>query len=90
MKPPKFLYHGTASRFLESIQKEGIKSGSRLYVHLSKDVDTAMNVGKRHGKPVVLKVHAQEMEKNGCDFYLSENGVWLTKEILKKYFEVEN
>ena len=35
--PPDCLYHGTATRFLESIRREGLKPMSRLYVHLSKD-----------------------------------------------------
>ena len=86
-KPPEYLYHGTADRFLDSIIKDGIKSMSRLYVHLSKDVETAKNVGKRHGKPVVLKVHSGEMYRDGIKFYLSENGVWLTEKVDVKYFE---
>ena len=43
----------------------------RLYVHLSKDVETAVNVGKRHGKPVVLKIHSGDMYRDGQAFYLS-------------------
>ena len=59
--PPEFLYHGTAKRFLENIQAEGLKPMSRLYVHLSKDKETAIKVGKRHGEPVVLQVHSGKM-----------------------------
>ena len=61
---------------------------SRLYVHLSKDEETAVKVGKRHGKPVVLKISAKEMYDDGKKFYLSQNGVWLTKYIEKKYIDV--
>ncbi|MCI9318821.1 MAG: RNA 2'-phosphotransferase [Lachnospiraceae bacterium] len=86
-EPPEFLYHGTASRFLDSIGREGLKPMSRLYVHLSKDTETARTVGKRHGSPVILKVHSREMYRDGCRFYLSENGVWLTKKVEVKYFE---
>lgn len=87
-EPPEFLYHGTATRFLDSIVKEGLKPMSRLYVHLSKDVETALKVGKRHGNPVVLKIYSWNMHKDGYKFYLSENGVWLTKKVDVKYFEV--
>lgn len=87
-QPPEFLYHGTAVRFLDSIVNEGLKPMSRLYVHLSKDVETALKVGKRHGKPVVLKICSGEMSKNGYKFFLSENGVWLTKKVDVNYFEV--
>jgi putative RNA 2'-phosphotransferase len=48
---------------------------------LSKDVETATSVGKRHGKPVVLTVKAKEMAESGHEFFLSENGVWLTKSV---------
>lgn len=87
-QPPHFLYHGTADRFLESIMLEGIKPMNRLYVHLSKDEETAVKVGKRHGNPVVLKISAEEMYHDGKNFYLSQNGVWLTKYIEKKYIEM--
>ena len=88
-EPPEFLYHGTSKRFLENIQAEGLKPMSRLYVHLSKDKETALKVGKRHGKPVILKVHSSEMFKEGNRFYLSENGVWLTKFIPTRYLDME-
>jgi len=85
--PPTYLYHGTASRFVGSIMKEGIKPQTRLYVHLSKDVETATKVGSRHGSPVILKVHAKEMYEDGIKFYLSNNGVWLTEYVDTKYIE---
>ncbi len=85
--PPEFLYHGTAVRFYESIQRQGLKPMSRLYVHLSKDIETAVNVGKRHGKPIVLKIHSGRMDREGIPFYLSENGVWLTRKVEPEYFE---
>lgn len=87
-EPPETLYHGTADRFLESIENEGLRSMSRLYVHLSKDYDTAVAVGTRHGKPVVLKVDAAQMMRDGAVFYLSENGVWLTKYVEPRYLSV--
>lgn len=87
-KPPQYLYHGTAERFLGAIMTDGLKSMSRLYVHLSKDEETAVKVGKRHGDPVVLKVRTEEMYNDGNKFYLSQNGVWLTKYVDKKYIEV--
>lgn len=88
LTPPELLYHGTAERFLESIMKEGLVPKSRLYVHLSKDVETAEKVGKRHGKPAVLKIETGKMAEDGFKFYLSENGVWLTKAVPPKYFSL--
>ena len=87
-EPPKVLYHGTGSRFVKSIQEQGLLPMERLYVHLSTDVETATDVGKRHGTPVIFKVNAEQMQKDGYDFFQSVNGVWLTKEVPTKYLEL--
>lgn len=86
-EPPEILYHGTACKSLGKIMCDGLKPMGRLYVHLSKDIDTAIKVGQRHGKPVVLEVHSGEMYRNGIKFYLSENGVWLVKSVETKYLK---
>ncbi|HLP19405.1 MAG TPA: RNA 2'-phosphotransferase [Chitinophagales bacterium] len=83
--PPNVLYHGTAERFVESIMATGLQKMSRLHVHLSANYDTAVNVGSRHGKPVVLKVDAKQMSEDGIAFYLSENGVWLVSRVDAKF-----
>lgn len=79
--PSEFLYHGTATRFMESIRKEGLLPGSRQYVHLSQDEHTARAVGQRYGKPVVLKIKALLMHEQGFKFFQAENGVWLTSAV---------
>lgn len=83
--PPEFLYHGTATRFLESILKEGLRPGERQHVHLSEDVQTATAVGQRYGKPVVLKIEALRMHQQGFKFYQAENGVWLVGDIPPRF-----
>lgn len=83
--PPDILFHGTATKVSEIIQKEGIKPMSRLYVHLSDNTDTATNVGKRHGKPIVFRINTKKMYEDGIKFYLSANKVWLTKYVEPKY-----
>lgn len=88
VRPPDKLFHGTADRFLDGIFKEGLKPQSRLYVHLSYDKETALNVGRRHGKPVILSVDAKRMYDDGIKFYISNNGVWLTKFVDKKYLGI--
>lgn len=79
--PPEVLFHGTATRFLASIRAQGLVRGERHHVHLSADVETAVKVGRRHGKPVVLHVRAGEMSRAGCAFFVSANGVWLTEHV---------
>ncbi len=80
-EPPGTLYHGTATRFLDSILLEGLKPKSRQQVHLSADAETAHRVGKRHGNPVILKVEAVRMSQKGFRFFLSDNGVWLVDHV---------
>jgi putative RNA 2'-phosphotransferase len=84
-QPPDFLFHGTATKFLASIWEKGLLAGKRQYVHLSTDQETARSVGMRHGQAVVLQVNTGLMYQEGFIFFLSENGVWLTKNIPVKY-----
>lgn len=85
LEPPNILYHGTATKAIEGIKYQGIKSMSRQWVHLSKDFEMAKQVGSRHGKCVILIINAKRMYKDGIKFYLSENGVWLTEYVDPKY-----
>lgn len=84
-QPPDSLFHGTATRFLESIKQSGILPRERQYVHLSADPESALVVGRRHGKPVVLQIDSRTMSLNGYLFFLSENGVWLTEHVPHRY-----
>jgi putative RNA 2'-phosphotransferase len=81
VEPPELLFHGTVERALDSIRRQGLLRGNRMHVHLSADQQTATKVGARRGQPVVLKVAAQLMFKNGYLFYISENRVWLTEHV---------
>lgn len=87
-EPPEFLYHGTATRFLDTIMKEGLKPMSRQFVHISPSYTTAVKVGSRHGKPVVLKIRARDFKNDGNELYRSFNGVWQAKEVLREYLSV--
>jgi putative RNA 2'-phosphotransferase len=40
-----------------------------------------MQVGARHGKPVLLTIMAADMHQAGHTFYLSTNGVWLVEHV---------
>ncbi len=83
--PPAVLYHGTAEKYTSAIEAQGLLPRTRLYVHLSPDRATAVKVGSRHGTPVVYAVDTAKMTTDGYDFYISENGVWLTKAVPVKY-----
>ena len=85
--PPDVLYHGTGEKYVSSIDEGGLIPKSRLYVHLSADYDTAVKVGARHGNPVVYTVNTVNMVADGFCFYLSANGVWLTRIVPAKYLK---
>ncbi|KAF0867409.1 RNA 2'-phosphotransferase [Pseudomonas sp. LD120] len=80
-QPPAILYHGTATRFMDSINEKGLIPGSRHHVHLSREIDTARTVGQRYGQVVILQIDAQAMQTQGFRFYQAENGVWLTDQV---------
>lgn len=86
--PPDLLYHGTATRFLTSIRQQGLLAQSRQQVHLSADQETAVKVGQRHGKPVVLMVSSGLMQRDGYHFYQADNGVWLTDHVPSSYLVI--
>lgn len=85
--PPKYLYHGTATKYMESIWNTGLMPKSRLYVHLSVDAETAIRVGERHGKPMVFRVRSKSMYDQGFKFYKSKNGVWLAEQVPVEFLE---
>ena len=88
VEPPSLLYHGTAKRNIDSILEKGIDKRNRQHVHLSNEIETAKNVGSRHGKPIILIIDASQMQRDGIKFYLSKNKVWLTEFVDAKYITI--
>jgi RNA:NAD 2'-phosphotransferase (TPT1/KptA family)/pimeloyl-ACP methyl ester carboxylesterase len=85
MQPPAVLYHGTPTRFVASILERGLERRKRHDVHLSNDPRTAVEVGRRRGEAVVLRVDAARMHRDGFEFRRSDNGVWLTQRVPPEY-----
>ena len=81
LEPPAVLFHGTAKKYLTVILAFGLLKMKRHHVHLSLDHATALQVGKRHGEPVVFTVDGAAMHARGYLFYCSANGVWLTDHV---------
>lgn len=76
--PPEWLFHGTSADWVPLILMTGLDKRERHHVHLSADEKTAGIVARRRRNPVVLRIMAAEMAKEGHKFFLSTNGVWLT------------
>jgi putative RNA 2'-phosphotransferase len=89
-EPPEFLFHGTAVGSLPSIRRKGLGPGDRQYVHLVEDESAALEVGRRHGEPVVLRVEAREMFEKGHEFYKTKSSIWLTKEVPAEYIFIKS
>ena len=85
--PPEFLYHGTATRFLDSIRKDGLQRMERHDVHLSAETKVTVQVGSRHGQPVLLIIRAGEMHQAGHVFRRSANGVWLVNHVPVEFIQ---
>ena len=86
--PPYVLFHGTATRFLDAILREGLKKMARHHVHLSAEVATAQQVGARHGVAAILEIDAVSMSRDSFDFFCSANGVWLVDSVPARYLRV--
>lgn len=87
-KPKGNLFHGTSEKFKDSIDKKGLLKGSREYVHLSDNLNTALQVGSRRGRPIVYLVDWERMLADGHDLWVSENNVWLSNNIPSKYLSL--
>lgn len=86
--PPDVLYHGAATKNLDSILEQGLLKGGRHHVHMSTSKETMRQVAMRHGKPVLLSIDARRMHADGHEFFVTGNSVWLTESVPAKYLEV--
>ncbi len=86
-RPPEVLFHGSVAANLAAIRADGLRKMNRHHVHLPPDEDTARSVGGRRGKPVILRVAAGRMHRDGHVFFKSANGVWLTEQVPPEYIE---
>lgn len=82
-------YHGTSSRFIDSILERGLLPKGRQFVHLSRRREEAEEVGRRHGgELVVLSVAVYDYRETGGALHMSEDGVLLTHKIPSTYLQV--
>lgn len=88
--PPEVLYHGTATRNLESIFEQGLLKGRRHHVHLSTNRETMLRVAMRHGKPTLLAIQSGQMHQAGHEFFVTGNNVWLTEHVPPAFISVSD
>ena len=81
---PKYLVHGAAYDFYESIFRSGLLPGGakgknfRKHVHLTDRTPNQGEVisGMRTDSEVALWIHARSAAENGLQFWKSRNGVY--------------
>lgn len=83
--PPNVLYHGTHEGAVVQIALNGLKPMSRQYVHLTNNLDLAMRVGGRRGKPTVLQIGALSAHTDGVKFYRANDMFWLVDSVPARY-----
>lgn len=89
--PPERLYHGTAQSAVELVREQGLLPMGRQYVHLSINIDIAMQVGKRKDRdPIILEVAAKEAFESDVNFYIGNDAVWLADQIPPKFIRVSD
>ena len=87
--PVATLYHGTAAKNITSIIENGLLKRHRQYVHLSETIEMALEVGKRHGIPCIIKIDTEQLLADGREFFKTEQDVWLTSDIPAKYLKFD-
>jgi putative RNA 2'-phosphotransferase len=88
--PPTTLYHGTATEHVASILSTGLNKGERHHVHMSQYPSTANEVGMRSGSAIIMQIDAYMMHLDGYEFFISNNGVYLTDSVPAKYISIKN
>lgn len=76
------VVHGTYFRFLDSIKKNGLSRMKRQYIHFAlNDPNRDINVksGMREDCEILVWVDIKEAMRDGYEFYISDNGVILSK-----------
>jgi putative RNA 2'-phosphotransferase len=87
--PPDVLYHGTARRYLNSILRNGLIRMHRQYVHLSVDLDIAIETGKRKDRtPSIIQIDSKTAYQEGILFYKGSDRILLSENLLPKYLKI--
>lgn len=87
--PPEQLYHGTSTNASVDILDSGLQPMSRNFVHLTDDIKNAIEVGQRHGDPLVVCINTVEMIDDGYHFYNPIGHTWLVSKVPSKYLRIE-
>ncbi|MFX1339511.1 MAG: RNA 2'-phosphotransferase [Promethearchaeota archaeon] len=87
---PPILYHGTNPKAYKAIKTIGLIKKKRQYVHLSKNMETAILVGKRKANnPLIIIIDVISAQNEGIKFYKSGD-MYLADFIPPKFIKKAN
>ena len=90
VSPATVLFHGTAPEIVPLIMTSGLMPMGRQYVHLSADIPTALEVGRRKAKkPIILRVLSATAASEGVRFYEGNEKVWLADHVPPQFIMFE-
>jgi len=82
-KEVRVLYHGTSTRSLRRILREGIKPMRRLMVHLTLDESDALENAKRKSSDIaIITIDAERLRLMGHKVYRAGRKVYVTDYVL--------
>jgi putative RNA 2'-phosphotransferase len=86
--PPEVLYVGMGKGAATRAKALGVTPEGRQYVHLTDDLEEAMEVGRRRGEePDVVVIRAQDAVADGFVFHRPTEGLFLSGPIPPKYID---
>lgn len=77
--------HGTSKKAIKAITDSGLKPMDRKHVHMAVGLPTDTHVisGMRKSSKVIIHINMEKALNNGKRFYVSENNVILTPDIIE-------
>lgn len=79
--PPPILYHGTSRDRVPSILARGLLPMKRLYVHLTRSMELALENARRHGAPIILLVDTLCLRRHGIPVYRATDDIYLAPRV---------
>lgn len=75
------LFHGTRVSFFAKIERQGLRSKNRDYVHLTSLCEYAQGIASKWQDGLVLEVEVENAIASGTKFFKATSHVWLAGHI---------
>lgn len=83
------LFHATPSENVESIMKNWLLPQSRLFIHLTDELETAILTAKRYSPNItVFQLDTSKFINDGNELFIAKNWIYLTKFVSPIYLKI--